>query len=147
MGPRSAGDELIDGLAHRLPNTDAGSSVVCTGVESSVISSGEAPVRVFYCLKRTVAHTHDSFSHEWLNGLTEHTRHTPGMSGYRQLHINQELLALAGRAAGMPAHDFDGVALESYYELASLLSAIAWVSEPDSKAAEAEHDLIDFSSA
>jgi hypothetical protein len=145
-GTEVSGHELIDGLAHRLPSTDAGSSLACIGVEH-VITSGEAPIRVFYCLNRTAVHTHDSFSHEWLTGLTEHTRHTPGMSGYRQLHIDASLSALACRAAGLPAHHLDGVALEWYEELGSLLSAIGWVSEPDSKAAAAEHDLIDFSSA
>jgi hypothetical protein len=139
-------DELVEGLAGRLPSIEAGRSLVATGQEY-VVNAGEAPVRVFYCLNRTSDRTPENFSKEWLEGLTKHTRHTPGMSGYRQLHLDRQCTALAEKAAGTAAHDFDGVALEWYVDLPFLLSAIDWVSEPGSAAAAAEQSLIDFSSA
>jgi EthD domain len=137
---------LVSGLAQRLPGTDAGRDVVFAGREH-VITAGEAPVRVFYCLHRTPDLTPEAFSQEWLEGLTKHTRHTPGMAGYRQIHLDRALSAEAGEAAGTPPNTFDGVALEWYADLRSLLSAVDWVSEPDSAAAAAEQNLFDFSSA
>ncbi len=140
------GDELLEGLAGRLPSIEVGRSLVVAGQEY-VVNPGEAPVRVFYCLRRTADRTPEGFSKEWLEGLTKHTSHTPGMTGYRQLHLDRQCTALAGNAAGTAAHDFDGVALEWYVDLPFLLSAIDWVSEPGSAAAAAEQSLIDFSSA
>lgn len=139
-------DELVEGLRQRRPSIDPGRSLVCVGREY-VVNAGEAPVRVFYCLNRSPERTSEDFSKEWLEGLTKHTRHTPGMSGYRQLHLDRQLSAAAGAAAGTAAHNFDGVALEWYADLRSLLAAVDWVSEPDSAAAAAEQSLIDFSSA
>ncbi len=139
-------DVLLGGLAGRLPSIEVGRSLVAAGQEY-VVNPGEAPVRVFYCLKRTPDRTPEDFSKEWLEGLTKHTSHTPGMTGYRQLHLDRLSTSQAGEAAGTATHDFDGVALEWYVDLPFLLSAIDWVSEPGSAAAAAEQSLIDFSSA
>jgi hypothetical protein len=111
------------GLAERLGDlVDADASVAVVGTDF-VVLDGDAPIQLFYFMRRNRALTVEQFTETWRDQHTRIARFTPGLAGYRQLHASAALSAEAARAAGVGQCDVDGVALEWFSDFEAFLSA------------------------
>jgi hypothetical protein len=139
--------DRLDGLVDRLgPSVDPARSAAVVGTDH-VIFDGTGGVRLFCCLYRAPALSHEKFCDSWLNQLVAHTGKTPGKSAYRQVHADGPLTVRAAKAIGVSIDDIDGVALEWYPDVTKLWAASDWANQPGAPIVQAEIQLIDFSRA
>ena len=113
----------LAGLADRRGDViDVEHAVVMIGTDF-VILDGDAPLQLFYFMRRNRSLTHDEFIDTWRDQHTKIAQFTPGLSGYRQLHGNEELSLAAACSAGVERADVDGVALEWFSTIDAFISA------------------------
>jgi hypothetical protein len=111
------------GIGDRLKATvDADASMAVVGTDF-VIVDGDAPIQLFYFMRRNPSLTLQGFTETWRDQHTKVARFTPGLAGYRQLHADAALSADAARSAGVGRADVDGVAQEWFDTIDAFLSA------------------------
>jgi hypothetical protein len=122
-GDRGRVVDALAGFGERHADVvDADACIAAVGTDF-VILDGTAAIQLFYFMRRNPALTLTEFSDTWRDQHTKVAQFTPGLSGYRQLHLDAELSAAAGAHAGVGTVDFDGVALEWFDGVDAFISA------------------------
>lgn len=137
--------KALEGLAGRLQaGVDARRSIAVAGIEHE-ITPGSAPLFLAFPLRRLARLTHPEFSDYWLNIHAEYGRkaRVPPIK-YKQLHADEAASAAAAASAGVAMHDFDGVAISYFRDMAELQDLLAQPSVA-SAALEDEKRFIDHS--
>jgi hypothetical protein len=115
----------VEGLAARLGSAcDATRSALAAGVEHCVLE-GRGPLQLYYCMRRVRSLEPEAFHAFWLEQFSAMGRATPGIAGYRQLHVQGAVSRDAARAAGLGICDIDGVALEWFADWDALQTTMA----------------------
>jgi hypothetical protein len=141
-------DELarsVEGVGDRLGDLidrDRSNAVVGTDL---VLLDGGGAVQLFYCMRRTADTDHDAFCAFWAEQHKKIAITTPSLSGYRQLHANLEYSRVAAEAAGLPASEINGVALEWFRAMDGFVSAVGGPAEftTAAKASEEQFNNLD----
>jgi len=134
----------LDGVAAAIGDTidvDQSTAVVGTDV---VILDGGGEVQLFYCMPRAAGLSHDDFCRYWAEEHTKISVFTPGLAGYRQLHVSLEHSHKSAAAAGLAFSEIDGVALEWFPTMDDFVGAVGAPAEfgESAKASEEEFNRI-----
>jgi hypothetical protein len=121
--PKASLVDALAGFAERnADGIDRSESIVAVGTDF-VILDGDADIQLFYFMRRNQALTLREFTETWRDEHTKVSRFTPGLSGYRQLHVDAELSASAAESSGIKRADVDGVALEWFTGVDAFINA------------------------
>ena len=122
--PQPISPSALAGLADRLGSLiDPSRSTVHVGIDHRLMDGGGA-IELFFGLRSVPDASRGEFHEWWLHQLVAHTMHTPGKTGYRQVHADAVAGAALADAAGLPFEDLDGVAVEIYPDLTEFFRAI-----------------------
>jgi hypothetical protein len=132
------------GLADRVrAYAVVGKSRIVVG-RDLVIVDGDGDIQLVYAMRRSPGTTHDEFSRFWAEQHTKVAVSTPGLLGYRQLHVEPQLSAQAARLAGLPAGEIDGIALEWFATFDDFAGAVGGPAQFRTRAKQSEVQFNDL---
>lgn len=82
-----------------------------------IVRPGGGPIVLLHWLRKRPDFTDAEFHSYWSGGHTRHSQRLDANFGYRQLHVDAEWTAGLAGAVGLPAADFDGVAMTRSIDL------------------------------
>jgi EthD domain len=122
-GDRQSLVDAIAGFGDRHADVfDLPASIAVIGTDF-VILDGVASIQLFYFMRRNPSITLAEFTDTWRDQHTKIAQFTPGLSGYRQLHVDDALSESAAVSAGVGLANVDGVALEWFDGVEAFISA------------------------
>ena len=114
------------------------------GEDLSFMSSVKTPVRYQYLMRRRIGLSHDDYLKHYLEVHSKFGLKTPGIVGYRQLHVDLEASRRAAAAAGFGVWAVDSVS-QLYLDSVESFIAGASTSEVGPAAVEDERTFVDRS--
>jgi hypothetical protein len=115
--------DRLQGIGGRIAaQLDLSGSGILAGTEY-IVMPGEGPVMLFCPLRRLERLSRQEFQHYWLDVHAEFGRRPDNR--YRQFHTDDATTVIAAAAAGVPASNFDGIALAYFDDLDHLRSKLS----------------------
>ena len=120
----------VEGLGERLVGiAHADLSAALLGTDQRIVPCPSDPVRYQYAMRRRADLTRAQYFAHYLQVHAEFGRRQPGVLGYTQFHIEDELSRRAARAAGVGVWAFDSISELHLDSLRSFTDALARMSK------------------
>jgi hypothetical protein len=130
---------LVHGLDRRLDDVaHPDLSTVLFGEEVVFVAGERAPIRYQYLMRRNASFDHDAYLKRYREIHSAFGVKTPGILGYRQVHVDPERSRELAGLAGLGVWRVDSVSELHLESLESFLAAVAGSEVPKEAAADEE---------